>query len=579
MMHQGQSKEMYSVVLIQTGNHHVDQAPRSSEEVKLGIAGYGGSYLGLGYLASILRQDGFRVLIIDALSCPAMPEEIINEAVAFDPQVVGFTVMHTNVELALFVAQDLRRRLPGVPLVFGGHQATFTHEVLAMRPEVDVVVRGDAEHIVTPLFRALSTNKSFEHLPGLSWKDKNCLRTTEIGQPQQDLDKFPFPARDTYFKNRKLNVPCDLSIITSRGCPSFCTFCDDAKYYRLGKGKVWRARSPENVVSELEHLVQETNHNFVLSPLDFFDPNYFGHGLDGIERALKIADMIIGRGLKLRYGVACRAEDFLMVSDDALDHLEASGLSSVFIGLESGGAPGLKMFGKGKDTTPDLNCTAALRVWTRGLRLRHMFGFIMFHPLATMSSVEEDVHFLSRIHASPLMHGNQLRITAGTAIVKLAENSQLLTRTGMSYDYDIQDKAVARLAENVESYRELSFFGLMDGMRTRLPTWYTIIAKSSGTWPHSTLQLTHLLEKMDALDNSTFNYLYEQHRTDREVTMDWSPHIDEAIPISLEYLREFHLFLDSHDVSATTFSQMMSYADWLKEEIGKTQLVSRLIHR
>jgi radical SAM superfamily enzyme YgiQ (UPF0313 family) len=574
----GHSREVYSVVLIQTGNHGVDQSPRSLEEVKLGIAGYGGSYLGLGYLASILRRDGFNVLIIDALSRPATPEEIINEAAAFDPNVVGFTVMHTNVMLSLSVADRLRCRLPGVPLVFGGHQATFTHEVLAMRPEVDVVVRGDAEHIVTPLFMALSTNKSFEHLPGLSWKGKSCLRTTEIGQPEQDLDKFPFPARDTYFKNRALDLPCDLSIITSRGCPSFCTFCDDAKYYRLGKGQVWRARSPENVVNELEQLVEETNHDFVLSPIDFFDPNYFGHGLDGIERALKIADMIIGRGLKLWYGVACRAEDFLTLSDDALDHLEASGLSSVFIGLESGGAPGLKMFGKGKDMTPDINADAALRVWKRGLRLRHMFGFIMFHPLATLNSVKEDVHFLSRIHASPLMHGNQLRITAGTSIVKLVENSQLLRQTGMSYDYDILDKAVARLAQDVESYRELSFFGLMDGMRTRLPTWYTIIAKSSGTWPHSTLRLSHLIEKMDEVDNCTFNYLYEQHRVDGEATMDWSPHLGESIRIGLEYLREFRLFLDNHEVSASTSDHMINYAEWLKEEIVKCQPVSTLIH-
>ena len=71
-----------------------------------------------------------------------------------------------------------------------------------------------------------------------------------------DLDSLPFPAYDLI---PDLAVyappPCNYkkrpvaNVITSRGCPNACTFCDRSVF-----GQCLRQRSAANIAAEIEHL-------------------------------------------------------------------------------------------------------------------------------------------------------------------------------------------------------------------------------------------------------------------------------------------------------------------------------------
>ena len=80
----------------------------------------------------------------------------------------------------------------------------------------------------------------------------------------EDLDSLPLPSYDKlpmekYFD---FNVPFSpfprgkrvMQIYTSRGCPVGCTFCSSTNMY-----KSYRARSPQNVIDEIDYYIKEYN--------------------------------------------------------------------------------------------------------------------------------------------------------------------------------------------------------------------------------------------------------------------------------------------------------------------------------
>jgi hypothetical protein len=82
-----------------------------------------------------------------------------------------------------------------------------------------------------------------------------------------DVDDVPYPARhlidnSVYFSfiSQLRNFTC---FITSRGCPYKCIFCEQGS-------KPFRARSPKNVVDELELCAKEHG----IRELDFFDSSF-----------------------------------------------------------------------------------------------------------------------------------------------------------------------------------------------------------------------------------------------------------------------------------------------------------------
>jgi magnesium-protoporphyrin IX monomethyl ester (oxidative) cyclase len=112
-------------------------------------------------------------------------------------------------------------------------------------------------------------------------------------------------------------------MITSRGCPGICVFCSIHSVW----GYKWRARTPENVVSEIEKLVNE----YKIREIHFEDDNLTLSKL----RMAKICDLIIERGIDISWttpnGVAVQKLDL-----DLLRKMKKSGCYQLSFGIESG---------------------------------------------------------------------------------------------------------------------------------------------------------------------------------------------------------------------------------------------------
>ncbi len=152
-----------------------------------------------------------------------------------------------------------------------------------------------------------------------------------------DLDALPFPRWDLLSERRfRLDVPGagrpaggGFSVLASRGCPEFCTYCP----HRILAG--YRTRSVENIADELAYLCESYPRPYVI----FRDPLFSEHR----ERSLAIADAIERRGLELRFECETRLD---RLDPELLDRLHAAGMRAMSFGVESVSAETLKKVGR-----------------------------------------------------------------------------------------------------------------------------------------------------------------------------------------------------------------------------------------
>lgn len=232
-------------------------------------------HLGLAYLGAVSEKAGYETIIFDA----DVEDEHITDAVKrFKPDIVGITANTPQVKQAWRTAEAIKK-IKNIPVVLGGpHVSVLAAESIA-HPEVDIVVRGEGE----PVWLAICgmVDKGMQANPDFTAPDLLSPDNAELADlfgvsyfttdgkehhnpdhpPVEDLDALPWPAYHLFKMDRYTNLqPAtdsvdgarSFSIMTSRGCPYRCTFCSQS----IMPIK-WRPRSPENVLAEWRHLVED----------------------------------------------------------------------------------------------------------------------------------------------------------------------------------------------------------------------------------------------------------------------------------------------------------------------------------
>jgi len=205
-----------------------------------------------------------------------------------------------------------------------------------MHPNIDFVVIGEPEQTVSELAGVLEQGKveDLKKVRGIAFIKNGETIITPPRPVIQNIDSLPFPARhllpmEAYFAAVKENPlrgeirkPWAI-MITSRGCPYNCVFCT----VHTVMGKKWRARSPENVVDEIEQLV----HTYHIKQIDFLDDNMT---LDK-KRMETICDLIVKRGLDIEWYTpsGVRADT---LDENLLTKMKESGCKKIRVAPESG---------------------------------------------------------------------------------------------------------------------------------------------------------------------------------------------------------------------------------------------------
>jgi len=281
-------------------------------------------HLGLGYLAKVLESRGDKVKILDIGIEGESEKKISNFIELFSPNVVGITVQTHNYSKALMIAGLVKRLNPKCPVILGGpHPSILTEDTLS-EPTVDIVMRGEGDISIVELMDCLEHGCSLDSIRGISFKKNGKINHNEDRPFIEDINTIPFPAwhlfkMDEYLA--KINGCKVAPVLSSRGCPFRCIFC----YRGPSAGKIFRPRSPENVVSEIEQLRGLYGIGSILFVDDTFTLNQ--------KRAEKICDLLIEKQLGISWRCQTRAD---CLNINLLKKMKMSNCIDISIGVESG---------------------------------------------------------------------------------------------------------------------------------------------------------------------------------------------------------------------------------------------------
>ena len=287
-------------------------------------------HLGLLALAAVAEADGHSVRIYDPkrlIRCGKLPydstlyERVARDVIAERPAAVGFTTLGCSFLFAINVAALLKRCEPELPILLGGPHATMLHEQILERfAQFDIVVRHEADEIFPSVLANLQ-RRSFESIPGISWRGSSRLGPRfNPGRPKvEDLDRLPITSYDHY-PVAELGLDL-LRIEAGRGCPFMCTFCSTASFFQ----RSFRLKSAGRLVHELDRLHERYGFSDFKLDHDLFTVNR--------RKVLEFCEAVKGRGYRWR--ASARVD---CVDAQLLGKMAEAGCVGLYFGIETGSA-------------------------------------------------------------------------------------------------------------------------------------------------------------------------------------------------------------------------------------------------
>ncbi len=367
----------------------ISKMERYSSEI--GSAGGEQIPLGIFYLASYLRKFDFQVKVTDAEALKLASAEIVSEIADFAPKYVGISSTTVAFHRAIEIAEDIRKTNPEIIIILGGPHVTSNPEHALSSGLFNYGVLREGEITLIELLQALNENKNPNTISGIAYLDKNKkLIVTSPREYIKNLDILPFPAFDllhdlNLYKPQPSNyktLPV-INMITSRGCPGLCTFCDNNTF-----GRNYRKRLAENIAEEIKYLIQE----FSIREFFFVDDTF----LIDKARIYRLFEILKRENISFYWTCASRIND---VDYELLKFIKSKGCWHISFGIESGDENILKVIKK----NISLERVTEVIKWCKQLGIKTKGFFILGHPTETLETLEKTIKLACKLQLDDIV--------------------------------------------------------------------------------------------------------------------------------------------------------------------------------
>lgn len=353
--------------------------------------------VGLGLVASSLREDGHAVDLIDLnilryvynWQAKEQAREIIKARLTQDTyDAVGLGTLITAYNYVKWLCEEIKGIKPQIPIWAGNSVASSIPELFLKTTKADVVVAGEGEITVKELAKAYGCEADLSKVKGIYYKKDGQIIKTPARSLAQDLDSLPRPAYDLFAQ--ELYIPLSPSRVgkrsfclgvSIRGCPYRCTFC-----YHPYQGAAIRCQSARRMIEDL--IYAKSRYNF----------DSFGWTDDELmanrKRMYEFCELLKKEKIKERWGATARVDD---ISEDLLKRMKSAGCRWLGIGIESGSQKILDNIKKGVTVA---QAKKALELCKR-LRIQAEFSLMIGNVGESRSTIQETVAFVKEIDYPP----------------------------------------------------------------------------------------------------------------------------------------------------------------------------------
>jgi len=308
---------------------------------------------------------------------------------AYAPDVVGISALTHESDAVSWIAGCVKRVNANTPVLLGGPHATAYPEKAVETPGVDYLIVGEGEIVAGRLIERLLNQRNVSDIQGIVYKKDNQVVSTGRGSFIEDLNDLPMPAYDlipieaygNFARMSRTGSGKYMCIFSSRGCPYHCIYCHNIF------GKVFRARSAENLFNEIKHLYD----TYKIRDFEIMDDIF---NLDR-KRMIDFCDRIINSGIKVTFAFPNGLRGDLL-DEQQLTKLRQAGTIFIAFPIETGSPRLQKLIKKNVQLDKikkNIEIAHSLRIHTHGFS---MIGF----PGETLEEMKMTVDFLvsSKLH-------------------------------------------------------------------------------------------------------------------------------------------------------------------------------------
>ena len=344
--------------------------------------------IGLCYIAAVLEKKGYEPFIIDLLNENKSIEDLQKDIERINPDLIAisccYSILQDSTEnLIRFV----KNKNKDIPILLGGAHTFLNYKGLMDKILVlDFLIRGEGEYSTVELLESLEGKKKLKDIKGLVYRSKGKIIINEPNEWIKNLDELPLPAfhllkgfpnsYDLAFRYKRKPIGM---VISSRGCPHDCVFCDRVF------GKKYRAYSPEKLIELVKQLVNEYN----IKEIFFGDDNF----MVDHQRVRKFCELLKRERINISWSCQARI-DTLYYHPDLLNIVKRAGCWYISLGLESGNKEVLKYIKKGidfKQVKEVIKNCSKNNIFTKGY-------FIIGLPVDTEETVKDTINFAKSLH-------------------------------------------------------------------------------------------------------------------------------------------------------------------------------------
>lgn len=320
--------------------------------------------LGIAYLASALKKDGFEVKIFDTIFYREPGDVDINEERQkahhsvkpvdynsvgiskkdtdmledfsgvlndYQPDLIGISAVEGIFERGLKLSRQAKKISPA-PVIFGGVFPTMAPEAAIAEDSVDMICIGEGEEALLELCRRLRDERDYSDIKSLWVKIGGEVIKNGL-YPLKDFKELAEPdfsgfEQSVFYRPMQGRLWRTLPVETARGCPYLCSYCCAPALKRLYKAECgqsyFRNRPISSVLAEIENEVKKYSPEFI----------YFTSETFLAMNDKEFAGFISGYGrIKLPFWIQTRVET---IADDRIKKLREVGLYWMSIGIEHG---------------------------------------------------------------------------------------------------------------------------------------------------------------------------------------------------------------------------------------------------
>ncbi len=282
--------------------------------------------LGVLTFMQILKNKGYECTFDQFLHVKGIPLDPKNLAVQIlnVPGVAAISTMINCLPLLIMALRIVKKEDPEKVIIVGGPGFTgVAYEAISLFPEIDVVAHGEGELQIVQLAEWIHGKRELQDIVGICFRAGKEVIKTEQAERIKNLDQIPYLDLEAIDLSDYGGFP----VMSSRGCPFKCSFCDVAPSW----GRKNTRRSVEHVLDELDYLYEKVGIEEVAFVDDLFIINR--------KWVEEFCRQKIERGNQMHW----RANGHVNLATEELIALMAqAGCKSMFYGVESGSNSVLK---------------------------------------------------------------------------------------------------------------------------------------------------------------------------------------------------------------------------------------------